>query len=740
MGPRVASVVEKVVVFPGAAWITRVARTTVTARTSIAMVGLPAALDDDTVQLAVSGPARAADVRVTLEITGAAADSGPALDDGELHERRRAVAGAQAELAHLRRQLDGLSAFGAQSRGERDEAAPAWGDALAARIALIELRAATEPRLRAAVAAAERAVEDARQALAAAELRRAQASSAQLPPGSVRKVLVVTIEPATSGQAADPAGGDVEVRASYLVPGASWAPSYVVRLGDERALRLELRASIAQATGEDWAGVAVEVSTASPQRWVELPELPSLRLGRAQPTPARAGWRPPPPDIEALFGDWDRAFGGRRGAAMRAQVAATTITETPADEIDADTRPYEREELERSAGPFMPPPQGAPMPKSAPMPTMVMAAPAAYDSLRMGAPKRGSVVGAVVGGVAGGLGAIVGGVAAGGAAVARGAARQVKGRRADEGGARKAYAPDHGADEDVGEEGGELTVEVELLQYARLHMRGPHRRGRGKLGRVERAAAWGGDARAAQAVRADTDRALAAAAPMPPAGFAIAASGAYDYAFAAEARVDVPSDGTWHNVALLARTGTVDVRHVVVPAVAPEVYRVARFENPLDAPLLAGPVDVYDRGELAVTATLDETPPGAAVELGLGVDAAVKCARNARFREEAAGMLRGALKLVHEVTVEVENLGARTVQLEIRERLPRPAPDEEDVEVHLDRVAPAWEAWRPDGSTLEGGHRWTLELAAATKRALHLDYHVRIAGKHELIGGNRREP
>lgn len=76
MGSRVASVVEKVVVFPGAAWITRVARTTVTARTPIAMVGLPAALDDDTVQLAVSGPARAADVRVTLEITGAAADSG----------------------------------------------------------------------------------------------------------------------------------------------------------------------------------------------------------------------------------------------------------------------------------------------------------------------------------------------------------------------------------------------------------------------------------------------------------------------------------------------------------------------------------------------------------------------------------------------------------------------------------------------------------------------------------------
>jgi uncharacterized protein (TIGR02231 family) len=240
-------------------------------------------------------------------------------------------------------------------------------------------------------------------------------------------------------------------------------------------------------------------------------------------------------------------------------------------------------------------------------------------------------------------------------------------------------------------------------------------------------------------VRAATDRARAAA-PVPPAGFAVAAPGAYDYAFTADARVDVPADGGWHNVALLARPGTVAVRHVVVPAVASEVYRVATFANPLDAPLLAGPVDVYDRGELAVTAALDETAPGATVELGLGVDATVKSARNARYREEAAGMLRGALKLVHEITVTVENLGSRPVQLEVRERLPRPGPAEEDVEVHLDRVAPAWEPWRPERGGLEGGHRWRLELAPAGKRDLQLDYHVRIAGKHELVGGNRREP
>jgi uncharacterized protein (TIGR02231 family) len=218
----------------------------------------------------------------------------------------------------------------------------------------------------------------------------------------------------------------------------------------------------------------------------------------------------------------------------------------------------------------------------------------------------------------------------------------------------------------------------------------------------------------------------------------------YAHTFAADARLDVPSDGTWHNVALLHRSAKVAVRHVAVPAVAADVFRVASFTSPLDAPLLAGPVDVYDRGELVVTGALDETAPGGTVELGLGVDPAVKSARNARFREEAAGVLRGSHKLDHEVTIPVENLSTRPVHIAVRERLPRPAADEEDVEVHVDRVAPTWEAWKPDvergGAPLSGGHRWRVELEPASKRDLHLDYHVRIASKHELVGGNRREP
>jgi hypothetical protein len=716
VGQRVVSVIDRVTVFPGAAWVTRRARISVNVRSEVALVGLPPALEDDTVQIAVRGPARAADVRITLEVTRA--DDAGAVDDTELHTRRRALAGVQAELVQLRRQLDAMTAMAAQTRGDRDEPVPSWSDALGARLALIELRAAREPAVRGEIARAERAVEEARQALAAAELRRSHATSAQLPPGSVRKVAELTVEPETEGAGA---GGEVELEVSYLVPGARWAPSYVVRLG-EAELRLEVRASIAQATGEDWTGVAVEVSTASPQRWTELPELPSLRIGRAQPPPARAGWRPPPPDIDALFTDWDRAFASRRGLAVPATaepepvpvMTTTTFAAAELEQLDEVTVPYAMDDADG----VVPPPQSLRR-RAAPAPAPAMQS--MPDMMPMAAPRKsGGVLSAVGGLVAGAAGRLE---------------RQDRGAEKNE---KKKSAPREPA-ADV-----ELSVQVDLLAYAHLRMRGPREDGRGKLERLGRTEIWRTDARAAIAVGQAVARAREIGSKAAPPGHDPAHQMTYAFAFPADARLDVPADGNWHNLALLHRAAKVGVRHVAVPAVATDVFRVAAFTNPLDAPLLAGPVDVYDRGELVVTAHLDETAPGGVVELGLGVDPAVKTARNARFREEATGVLRGALKLVHEVTISVENLGARPVQLEVRERLPRPAADEEDVEVHVDRVAPTWEAWKPDaerGATpLSGGHRWRIDLEPAARRDLHVDYHVRIASKHELVGGNRREP
>lgn len=64
----------------------------------------------------------------------------------------------------------------------------------------------------------------------------------------------------------------------------------MVDAGQRAALLVE--ALVAQRSGEDWSGVRLSLSTADLVSGARLPELPSLRLSRAQPPPRR-GYRPP---------------------------------------------------------------------------------------------------------------------------------------------------------------------------------------------------------------------------------------------------------------------------------------------------------------------------------------------------------------------------------------------------------------------------------------------------------------
>src|SRR5262249_21692670 len=72
--------------------------------------------------------------------------------------------------------------------------------------------------------------------------------------------------------------------------------------------RFELRAVVAQDSGEDWMGVALRLSTAEPERFAQLPELHPQKIGRRQAEPARRGFRAPPMGADVLYSDYDRSF------------------------------------------------------------------------------------------------------------------------------------------------------------------------------------------------------------------------------------------------------------------------------------------------------------------------------------------------------------------------------------------------------------------------------------------------
>ena len=77
--------------------------------------------------------------------------------------------------------------------------------------------------------------------------------------------------------------GEVEVNLSYLVRGPSWSPSYDMR-ADTKAKTLEVtyRAEVRQATGEDWRGVSLRLSTAQPGLAGREPKMDPWFLTKAE--------------------------------------------------------------------------------------------------------------------------------------------------------------------------------------------------------------------------------------------------------------------------------------------------------------------------------------------------------------------------------------------------------------------------------------------------------------------------
>jgi uncharacterized protein (TIGR02231 family) len=229
---------------------------------------------------------------------------------------------------------------------------------------------------------------------------------------------------------------------------------------------------------------------------------------------------------------------------------------------------------------------------------------------------------------------------------------------------------------------------------------------------------------------------------LPPGGIDVRhVAGSFDYAYSADGRVDVSSDGQFHSVALTSKSTDVDLRYIVVPREDTNVFRIAQLRNPLQAPLLAGPADVYVNGEYILSTNIATVPPKGQMELGLGVEQAIKVARNTSYDEVRSGETIVAFnELRHKIKIDITNLLPREAKIEVRERLPIPQEGAK-VDVQINQVTPAWEQYKQKerSAPIRGGYRWRVEVPAKEQETLEVDYTVKTFVDSELIGGNRRE-
>ncbi|MFC8493359.1 DUF4139 domain-containing protein [Streptomyces sp. NPDC057235] len=684
------STLDSVVVYAQGAVCRRLARGVVPRDGRVRVAGLPRTLDPGSLRARVLGPSGVRVTEARVEVASEPLDGGPPDELRREVERLRdahaAAEGRRDRQRTLIAEVEGLHPVPPARKREdphRRTAVDAWLD-------LADFVDERLARLHAGLAGFEEELRRAGHALSVA-LDRLDRASTDAPAEHVGTGVraVLTLDGAAGGEA--PA--EVELELEYGVPGAVWVPAYrLSHRRDEDGGRLVLRASVAQRTGEDWTGVRLALATADLRRRTDLPRLRSVRIGRRQAAPAPSGWREPPAGLADLFGGYEAA--GPRpvpaSSPLGGAVAGSAAVPVAAAPVPA------------------PPPAPAP-PGFAGPPALTGAPPqpgAAYGF----APEA---FGGAPGPAPQGYGAAPGS--------APKAARRSMAPAAP--GAPAPAAPPPATPSGPPRPGGDE------LDYASLVLSGPEDR-EARRGRLFPGSSF-------DAVATEHRRRAEGAAALPLPRYAVRpreSAGSFDHRFDADARADVPSDGTWHTVAVGEIPVGLRTEHLCVPSVEETVYATLVVSNATGRALLAGPVEVTVDGEFLLTAALPTLAPGGVERLGLGPAEAVRVTRRTHLRESTAGLRNNVTVLDHQVRVELVNRLAAPAVVEVRERVP--VTSEPDVRIE---ERDGWAVPEDGPEEHAAGTRVRrVELPAGGTAVLEGGYEIRVPAGKALVDGNRR--
>ncbi|MGW7437593.1 DUF4139 domain-containing protein [Streptomyces sp. NPDC054849] len=696
---RWGATLDSVVVYAQGAVCRRLARGIVPSDGRVRVTGLPRSLDPGSLRARVVGApgVRVTEARVEVE----AGPPGTDTPDAVRREVERLSDAYAAALGRRDRQLSRIEEVRALHPvpPERSPEDPHRRTPVDAWLDLAEFVDERLSGLHARLVELEEALRDVGHELAVASDRLARAST-DVPSAHVETTVSAALTLDGAGDT------EVELELEYGVPGAVWVPAYRLthRQGDGGG-RLVLRASVAQRTGEDWTGVRIALATADLRRRTDLPKLRSIRIGRRQPAPAPSGWREAPPGLADLFSGYEAA--GPRPAPTSAPTAVGAASP-------------------RLAAAGGPPPGPVPPPPPPPPP-----APQGYGGPPTAFPMPGGVDGRSPDPYGGAMPALAPQATSAPAARPRSGAGSFAGAPAPMApGAPAASgravsppppAPVTGPPRPSGAE----------LDYAGLVLCGPDERG-GRRGRL-----FPGSP--SDPVAAEHRRRAEAVAALPLPGRAVRpreSAGSFDHRFDAAARADVPSDGTWHTVTVAEIPVGLRTEYLCVPSAEQTVYATLVLSNATDQALLAGPVEVVVDDDFLLTAALPTLAPGGVRRVGLGPAEGIRVTRRTNVRESTSGLRNNVTVLDHRVHVELANRLARSVTVEVRERVPVTSDPDVRIEERTDWTAPE-EGTGPEHHA-PGTRVWRLELPAGATAALDGGYEIRIPTGKALAGGNRR--
>jgi hypothetical protein len=735
---QLASKIDKVKVYAAGATVSRIADLHLEngeTPEQVEISGLPLALDDSSVRVQVEGnanPVIPTDTRISLTVPSSQETPNSPAEE-QLHQAKAEVRRIQETIALIDNEISVLKQLHVPNQPEAEPGKAPPPSPLAARLAIANFQ---DEQIRSRIQErrdTQNSLKEAKTHLDELLHKQELASTAQqVKPHELRKTVIISLS-----YPAEVTVSQQRLIVEYFVPGARWTPTYLCRLeSSTNTAAIAVRAFLCQRTGEDWSGVRLELSTANPMTWCELPELPSLRLGRTQPVPRKSGWRLPPLGATMLFADYDR---------QKPQVVTKPRAFTqPASRINSSfynlelnlinqyrdqklTQEKAQEDLDMELECLLSDADKA------------MEFHNLFDESGDGFAESGDD-----------------GFAESGdndfAYSECSLFDESEEIECDLGEALSIFISDlRGQDSAFGFSTG--WINNDILTYNLMRLPGaddPNKRGKLLLQNQQyvylellKQQQFLVNFSVLEIVKqAISTSQQCLSTPLPPGGISVRdAAGSFDYAYPADGRVDIPSDGQFHAVALTSQSTDVNLRYVVVPREDTNVFRIAQLCNPLDAPLLSGSVDVYVDGEYILSTTLPTVPAKGQVELGLGVEQGIKVARNTTYQEKRSSQLLVAFnELRHHLTIDIANRLANEARIEIRERIPVPQEGEK-VDVELGQVSPQWHKYEQEerGQPIQGGYCWRIQVPSQQQAKLSAQYTIKTYADSEVIGGNRRE-
>jgi hypothetical protein len=553
---------------------------------------------------------------------------------------------------------------------------------------------------------------------------------------------------------------------SYITPGAQWLPVYKLYMQkDYKKVRLVLGAQVAQKSGEDWQGVRIQFSSATLERVTQLPELPSRRLGRAQP-PHPASFRPKEPPDSGLFrafDDWmaregqefpsthppfdmrymqclSRLRGILDGGPALDKGAIRKIWLSGPSDVPL-LPSLDMPSIEFSAPP--PPPVPKPAPASEPV-AKKMSFSKSDEALVMPGKQKTAT--------RGGTDGFTEGVeledrtplkeqrpsVSEPQPVMR---RRVISEAVPMGGMMPARAeveaePMQSPDTMTGHLMREAGAPRDYLDYEIEGMEEVARAHRGMLRRAMNIPLSRRLSMHEEEVRADIDSSLSEAdvslfpdEDMP----------GYQCIFEAQGRAHVPGDGFPHRIDIMTGEAASSVHYRTVPRVEQKVFGRLMIKNPFTHPLPQGQVQVFIDNAFILSTPLQGAGGEGQAYLPLGVEPRIRVSRNLSFHQDEKGLGGANSIATHDIEIRVRSHMPEPVNVEVLERIPIRDENEKKLEIKVQSEEPKSEMPEfTDGSRIRGVHRWNARLEAGEDLPFKIKYQISIPSRLEVLGGNRR--